>query len=307
MSLLYVKNKNNFFIFTLIFFLVLTIIYYFIRIFHGVDFTDEMQYLYQFKSIYQNNRLFVDDYFIQQFVYLYLIYPIKLVKIFYPTISYLLLLRVCSLIFLFILSIILIKKFRNIGSLIILLVFFNYFDRLGITPNYNNFAYIFSFLISYYLIYSTEQKLIFLSVLLIMLISIYPTIGIFFYLFILFNLRNIKLCYQLTLLTFFLGSFFLSILFFFQILDFNKLYDAIIFSKNISSFEILSNYKQLILLSFFLIIYITIFLYKKHFSFFEKIIFKNKNFNLLLFFLTLICLIVILFSKYYEISRRNCH
>ena len=297
---MFVKNSNQLLNFTLIFFLILTITYYFIRLYHGVDFTDEMQYLYQFKSIYLNNKLFVDDYFIQQFVYLYLIYPIKFIKSFYPTISYLLLMRVCSLLLLVVVSFIIIKKFKNIESLIILLVFFNYFDRLGITPNYNNFAYIFGFLISYKLIYSTELKLTSLSILLVFLLSIYPTIGFFFYLFILFNLRSVRSCFRLSAITLFFGFFFLVILSFFEILEFNKLYDAIIFSRNISNFIILSNNKHLILLSFYIVFFILIYLYKKNFFLIQNILLNNHKLNLLIYSLALLFIILVFFSKYYE-------
>ena len=96
---LFVKNKSIFNNFIFILSLVLIIIFYFLRINHGVDFSDEMQYLHQFKSIYQKKKLFADDYFIQQFVYVYLVYPFKILENLFPSLSLLYLLRLCTIIF----------------------------------------------------------------------------------------------------------------------------------------------------------------------------------------------------------------
>ena len=83
----------------------LTLIYLIIRIFIGLDFTDEMQYFGQIHGLILFDKLFINDFFIQQTGYL-LIYPfLKLILLFDPEIQFIhLIFYTRILFFLFILS-----------------------------------------------------------------------------------------------------------------------------------------------------------------------------------------------------------
>ncbi len=46
-----------------------------VRVFHGLDFNDEMQYYGELVALTQSGRLFSADLFVQQMVYLFLSKP----------------------------------------------------------------------------------------------------------------------------------------------------------------------------------------------------------------------------------------
>ena len=297
---LFVKNKSIFNNFIFILSIVLIITFYFLRINHGVDFSDEMQYLHQFKSIYQKKKLFADDYFIQQFVYVYLIYPFKILENLFPSLSLLYLLRLCTIIFALIVFINLFQLKKIDYVFLIFSSFIIYLDRLGITPNYNSFSYIFGFVFIFNL-YIHKTNIIFLSILNVIVLSINPPVGFFLLLLFLtieyteskkINLKFISFLFLNSLII-------LLLLFFLKYLNINELISAINFSKNVSNFIILGVPKHLILLGLYLLLFLILFIYRINYNSFNVLFIR---FRLFIYFLILIIYITLSFSKYYEIS-----
>ena len=72
---------SNFFLFLAP---LITLFYLILRIFFGLDFTDEMQYYGEIQGLISSNSLFINDYFIQQTGYV-LIHPfLKIIFSFEP-------------------------------------------------------------------------------------------------------------------------------------------------------------------------------------------------------------------------------
>jgi len=85
--------------------IVFTLGYLVVRIFVGLDFTDEMQYYGQIHGLISSRKLFSSDFFIHQTGYLLIYLFLKFILIFDPTINFInLILYTRLLLFLFIVA-----------------------------------------------------------------------------------------------------------------------------------------------------------------------------------------------------------
>jgi hypothetical protein len=285
---------SNFFLFLAP---VITFFYLILRIFFGLDFTDEMQYYGEIQGLISSNSLFTNDYFIQQTGYI-LIHPfLKIIFSFEPQFAKLVFYNRVLLFFLIILfssSLIFLAStyklsYRIFSSCILAI---SITDFLPFALSYNTIGYLLiTLILSYWLFYNKEKKLFIIAVLILFLGWAYPPQGFLFSIIIFINYYLVKpeislrfIIYLFILSLIFL--IFLSLLNYFNIDTFiNALRFTSIFGLSFKLFIYTSIAVFLFLI--FGILYISVFYYEPNFF-----IFLKKNYNLYFYLLSFIFLII---------------
>ena len=305
-------KKYNYFSFCFsILALALTLIYLIVRIFIGLDFTDEMQYYGQIYGLLLYNKLFINDFFIQQTGYL-LIYPfLKFILFFDPHVQFINLIFYTRLLFFFfILSLSLLFFFlsnnyrlisRVLGSCLVAISIPEY---LPFAFSYNTIAYLLSSLILMILLFSENQhKIYIISFLIVLLGWTYPPMAILFSILILIDLAlysKIKNIFQIVFSLFFFSLALILIIFSSNFFDINTFSKSLIFSSYFSSgFSLLNNISIISTLLILIpgILFVFLLLFKNKFLVFIRSKYTFSFISLSLFFLLLG--FVLIFTKYF--------
>ena len=306
-SMLKISNYLSLFI------VILTVTYFFVRIFFSLDFTDEMQYYGQIQGLLSSNKLFVNDFFIQQTGYI-LIYPfLKVIQFFEPQFEFInLIFYTRILLFLIIICTFLLLFYLSSGYRLFSRIIGSCFVSISITQfspfafSYNSLGFLLTSLIfSFWLFSDSQYKIIILSTLVLFLGWIYPPQGILFSLIIVVDFLilkklndSIKFIIYLTFLSlifvlFMLGTNFFSINSFIESLYFTQNYPYGF--RDISFFLIIFS-SLIVILSFCFFI---IFLHEPKF-----ILFLRKKFNWLFYIISslFVCAgFYMIFNKYFWI------
>jgi hypothetical protein len=288
--------KNNFFsFFCSILALVLTLTYLIVRVFIGLDFTDEMQYYGQIYSLLLFNKLFVNDFFIQQTGYL-LIYPfLKFILFFDSHLQFSnLIIYARLLLFLFIISLSSLFFFLSYNFRLISRVIGSCFVAIAISEylpfafSYNTVSYLLSSLIlMLWFFFESRYKIYILSFLTVLLGWTYPPIGILFFILILVDnaIFSKKKNFFKIISSFFFFSFTLIVIIFtLNFLDIDTFIKSLIFSNYFSS-SFVFFYKSIIFTTLIFIpgiLFIFLILYENKF-----VIFIRKKYAFLFIFLSL--------------------
>jgi hypothetical protein len=293
--------------------IVFTLGYLIVRIFVGLDFTDEMQYYGQIHGLISSNKLFSTDFFIQQTGYL-LIYPfLKFIFIFDPTINFInLILYTRLLLFLFIVAISLLLFFlssnyrlisRVIGSCLVAISITEY---LPFAFSYNTIGFLLSSLIlMIWLFFENQHKVYILSFLIVLLGWTYPPLGILFSILILVDCiiySKRKNFFKIIISLLFISLAFILIIFSLNFFDINTFAKSLIFSGYFDSgfFLLFSNNIYLIFLSLVFIpgiLFIYLLFYENKF-----LIFIRRNYAFIFPVLSLFFLFLgfaLIFTKYF--------
>ena len=183
-----------------LFIVILTVTYFFVRIFFSLDFTDEMQYYGQIQGLLSSNKLFVNDFFIQQTGYI-LIYPfLKVIQFFEPQFEFInLIFYTRILLFLIIICTFLLLFYLSSGYRLFSRIIGSCFVSISITQfspfafSYNSLGFLLTSLIfSFWLFSDSQYKIIILSTLVLFLGWIYPPQGILFSLIIVVDFLILK-------------------------------------------------------------------------------------------------------------------
>jgi len=306
------KKYFNYSFFCSILVIFFTLSYLIIRIFVGLDFTDEMQYYGQIHGLILSRELFSSDFFIQQTGYL-LIYPfLKFILIFDPTINFInLILYARLLLFLFIVTISLLLFFlscnyrlisRTIGSCLVAISITEY---LPFAFSYNTIGFLLSSLIlTLWLFFENQYKIYIISFLIVLLGWTYPPLGILFSILILADCiiySKIKDFFKITISLFFISLAFILIIFLLNFFDINTFAKSLIFSGYFGGgFSLFNNNIYIILLSLVFIpsiLFIYLLFYENKF-----LIFIRRNYAFIFLLLSLFFLFIgfaLIFTKYF--------
>jgi hypothetical protein len=275
--------------------IILTSCFLVIKILYGLDFTDEMQYYGQLKSLLENNKLYANDYFFQQNIYL-LFYPI-FEFLFQENTDYSNLIFISRIILtIFILISILIfyiatKKFnftsRIIASCFIPIACTEY---LPYAISYNTISFLLvTILFTLILISNFRYKIHYIPILIIFTTWSYPQLGILVSLFYILEIYFSKNLKELKFFIFnivFLSILFSTALIYFDYITISDIKKSILFT---SFFSI--DYQEFNLLFYIfgiaiILIYIFIILiFSLNKFFIIKKFFKSNKFFLILFFI----------------------
>ena len=294
MNLFTTLNKNLIEKFLGIVSIFLTLCFLIIKIFYGLDFTDEMQYYGQLKSLLENKKLYSNDYFFQQNVYL-LFYPIY-AFLFQDNTDYTNLIFISRIVltaliiisvFIFFIST---KKFdftsRIIASCLIPIACTEY---LPYAISYNTVSFLLIIILfTLMLISNFKYKQYFIYILIIFLTWSYPQLGIMvsiFYLIEIYLNKNLKDLKIFVFYMIFLSILFLIILIYFDLININDIKKSFVFTSFFSidydAFNILFYiFGFTIILSYILII--VIFFFNR--TFMMNLFFKNNKFFKSIFF-----------------------
>jgi hypothetical protein len=285
---------------------VITIFYLILRIFFGLDFTDEMQYYGEIQGLISSNSLFTNDYYIQQTGYI-LIHPfLKIIFNFEPQFAKLVFYNRVLLFFLIILcsfSLFFLASAYRLSYRIFssCLLSISITEFLPFALSYNTISYLLiTLILSYWLFYNKEKKLFILAILILFLGWTYPPLGFLFSLIIFINYYLIKpkISLRFIIYLFILSIIFLIIL---SLLDYFSIHTFMNALRFTSIFGISSKLLiyTIIAVCLFLILgmfYILIFYYEPKFF-----IFLKKKYTLYFYFLSFILLIVGFILIFFEI------
>jgi hypothetical protein len=270
-----------------------------------------MQYYGQIYGLLLFNKLFVNDFFIQQTGYL-LIYPfLKFILFFDPYVQFINLIFYTRLLFfLFILSLSLLFFFLSSNYSLISRVLGSCFVAISIPEylpfafSYNTIAYLLSSLIvMLWLFFENQYKIYIIAFLIVLLGWTYPPIGILFSILILVDLAinsKIKNIFQIIFCFFFFSITLILIIFALNFFDINTFSKSLTFSSYFSSgFSLLNNISIIFTSLIFIpgILFIILFLFKNKFLVFIRNKYNSSFIYLSLFFLFLG--FVLLFTKYF--------
>jgi hypothetical protein len=307
------KKYNYFSSCCSIFAFALTLIYLIVRIFVGLDFTDEMQYYGQIYGLLLFNKLFINDFFIHQTGYL-LIYPfLKFILFFDPYVQFINLIFYTRLLFfLFILSLSFSFFFlssnysltsRVLGSCLVAISIPEY---LPFAFSYNTISYLLiSLILMLWFFFENQYKIYIISFLIVLLGWTYPPIGFLFSILILADCvlySKRKDFFKIIISLLFISLGFILIIFSLNFLDINTFTKSLIFSGYFDHgfFLLFSNNIYLIFLSLVFILgilFIYLFFYENKF-----LIFIRRNYAFIFPLLSLFFLFlgfVLIFSKYF--------
>lgn len=285
---------SNFFLFLAP---LITLFYLILRIFFGLDFTDEMQYYGEIQGLISSNSLFINDYFIQQTSYVFIHPFLKIIFNFEPQFAKLVFYNRLLFFFLIIIfssSLIFLAsnyklRYRIFSSCLLAI---SITEFLPFAFSYNTISYLLiTLILSYWLFYNNEKKLFILAALIVFLGWAYPPQGFLFstIIFINYYLVKPKIYLRFIIYLFILSLIFLIILSLSNYFNIDTFINALRFSSIFGLSFKLFIYTTIAVCLFLIlgILYVLIFYYEPKFFIFIK-----KKYNLYFYFLSFILLIL---------------